>query len=647
MYSAVSSASTVNIYNNFISDLQTPASTSTTPAIAGIYIPSGAASTVLNIYDNTIYLAAVSSSVTTFGTAGIYALTTPIVELKNNVIVNNSTPGPTGGFTVAYQRSSSILTTYSANSNNNCFYAGTPAANKLIYYDVTNSDQTLASFKARVNGRDGASVTELPPFVNVASTPYDLRIQTATPTQLESGGQIISTSSLPPSSVNITADAFGTARYPNAGYPVGGFTPTAPDIGAHEFGGLNLDLGGPVIFYSPLGIGAVASSRAFNNVVITDAHGVNITAGTKPRCYYKRSTDGNTINDNTSGTDGWKYVEANGTTSPFDFTIDYTKLNGGTGVIAGQIVNYFVIAQDLASTPNAGWNQGTFFLNPTTVALVAGNTPINTTLSYTIGAGGTFSGTINVGTAQTYTNLTGATGLFQAINSGIVSGNITIAIVSDLVEDGTNALNATSESGPGGYWIRIVPATGSLKTISGAVANGMIRFNGARRVVVDGNNGFALDNNNKSISLNGDNIQTGPSKYLTFRNTNGANPTFTFINEAGRDSLMNCTIESNNTGTASGTILFSTTTNVVGQGNDSISIFQCDIRDRSDVAGTPSNAIYSSGSTTNLATYNNYNSVVGCNIYNNFTDLGVLTAGVYLSTGLFPTIVFTRQLQEL
>jgi hypothetical protein len=606
IYSGVSNAAAViNLYNNFISDLNATASTSIAPAVAGIYIPSGAATTYLNLFYNTVYLNAVSTSATTFGTAGVYALTTPPVTMANNIIVNNSTPGPTGGQTVAYRRSSTTLTTYTATSNNNCFYAGTPSATRLIYYDGTNSDQTLAAYKTRVVPRDNVSVTENPPFVNGTTPPYDLRIQTSISTQLESGGKIITTP------LGITDDGFGTARYPNAGYPVGGFTPVAPDIGAHEFGGLNTDNVPPSITYTALGNAGATTNRSFSNVIITDGSGVNITSGTKPRCYYKRSTDGNTINDTTNLTDGWKYAEANGTTSPFDFTIDYTKLFGGTGVAVGNVIQYFVIAQDLAGVPNVGAVQALFTTSPNTVNLAASHTPISSTLSYTI-ISNTFSGAYNVGTAQTYTSLTGASGIFAAINAGAVSGDITITITSDLTEDGTNALNALNEIGTGGYKVKIIPGSASMKTISGAVANGLIRFNGVRRVTIDGDGGLS-------------------GKYLTFRNTNGANPTFTFINDAVRDTIKNCFIEGNNSGTASGTILFSTTTGT--QGNDSNVIMNCDIRDRSDATGYPANAIYSSGTTTTLAQYNNYNVITGCNIYNNFLDAASTIAGIYLSTG--------------
>jgi hypothetical protein len=43
----------------------------------------------------------------------------------------------------------------------------------------------------------------------------------------------------------------------------------------------------------------------------------------KPRLYYKKSTNANAFVGNTSADDGWKFVESNGVTSPFDFTLDF------------------------------------------------------------------------------------------------------------------------------------------------------------------------------------------------------------------------------------------------------------------------------------------------------------------------------------
>ncbi|MBC8458975.1 MAG: hypothetical protein H8D67_13355, partial [Deltaproteobacteria bacterium] len=102
-----SSGTSMYYYNNFIGELKAPAATGN-PAIYGAYL-SG---TTVGFYNNTIYLNATSTGAS-FGASGIYASTTPTVELRNNIVVNNSTPGATGRV-VAYHRSSSTLTTYAS-----------------------------------------------------------------------------------------------------------------------------------------------------------------------------------------------------------------------------------------------------------------------------------------------------------------------------------------------------------------------------------------------------------------------------------------------------------------------------------------------------------------------------------------------------
>jgi len=209
------SGTTGNVYNNYVSDLKATASTNINSVI-GINLSGG---TTQNAYYNTVYLNATSSSATTFGTSGIYASTTPTVDLRNNIVVNTSTPVGATGFTSAYRRSGTSLTTYAATSNNNDFYAGAPGTNNVIFYDGTNSDQTLAAYKTRVSTRDAASITENPTWVSITgSDPTYLHISTTIPTSLESGGANIAT---------ITDDYDGDVR--NA---------TTPDIGADEFTGI-------------------------------------------------------------------------------------------------------------------------------------------------------------------------------------------------------------------------------------------------------------------------------------------------------------------------------------------------------------------------------------------------------------------------
>src|SRR5262249_27792021 len=134
--------------------------------------------------------------------------------------------------------------------------------------------------------------------------------------------------------------------------PAGSVNGGAPanDIGADEFDGIPIDATAPAISYTALTNTSSVASRSFTNVVVTDASGVNGASGTRPRVYYKKSGDANTFAGNTSGNNGWKYAEASGSTSPFDFTIDYSLLQ--SAVAGGDVIQYFVVAQDNASPAN-------------------------------------------------------------------------------------------------------------------------------------------------------------------------------------------------------------------------------------------------------------------------------------------------------
>jgi hypothetical protein len=562
------------IYNNFISELKAP-NASNTNAIYGMWLQG---STISQIYasNNTIYLNATSVGAN-FGTAGITCTAAaPTIDLRSNVVVNSSTPAGTG-ITRALVRANTSVANYNLLSGHNCLYAGVPSASNLLFTDGTNNIQTIQAFKNLVGPREQASFTEIPPFINVAASPYNLHLQTGVATQCESGGK--------PTSF-VTIDYDGGTR--NA---------TTPDVGADEISGLTTDIASPDIQYTLLTNSNAAATRVIPAfATITDPSGINVAPGTRPRLYYKKSTQANTFNTNTNATDGWKYVEASNATSPYAFTIDYSLLLTG-GVVSGDVIQYFVTAQDLNATPRIGLNNGGFTTQPTSVNLAAANFPLTNTINqYTI-VPAALSGVINVGPAELVTSLTNASGMFQAINSSTLSGNLTINITGDLTaETGTFALNQWAETGGSGYTVTIVPSAGVTRIISGSnAATGLIRFDGADRVNIDGRFG-------------------GSGTFLTFRNTSNAQPTISFINDAQNNTVQYSIVESGNpnTGaTAGGAILIGSTTGT--SGNDNITINNCEIRDRSDAAATPAIGIQCVGNSTGtLEQFNN-----NCNITNN------------------------------
>ena len=313
---AVSAGTLHTISNNLIGDLRTPAANAANPLI-GLNITGG---TTVNAYFNTVYLNA-SSTGALFGSSAVSASTTPTVELRNNIFFNGSSVNGTG-LAVAYRRSSTTLTSYSNSSNNNLFYAGSPSATSLIYNDGTNSDMTLTTFKTRVTPRDSASVTENVSFSSTTGSNLQfLHINTGTATFIESGGATIS---------GITDDFDGDTR-----------TGT-PDIGADEFVGISAgDFSPPSITYTALSDTGSTTSRTLT-ATITDATGVASGAGA-PLIYYRKGTTGAYISAAATGITGSSYT----------FTINYAALGSVTG---GDVIQYYVAAQDTASPANGATN---------------------------------------------------------------------------------------------------------------------------------------------------------------------------------------------------------------------------------------------------------------------------------------------------
>jgi CSLREA domain-containing protein len=489
----------VTFVNNLIGNLTASAATGSN-AIQGISITGSATTATFNVFYNTVYLNNTTSGAG-FGSSGISALasataTTSTLNLRNNVIVNTSVQNG-AGLTVAYRRSlgtAGTLANYASTSNNNDFFAGTPSATNLIYADGTSTAQTITAYKGGVftagtiSPRDSGSFTENPPFLSTTGSSANfLHINTATPTQLESGGAPIA---------GITDDFDGNTR--NA---------STPDVGADEFAGVILDLTAPSISYTAF---LNTSSTANRNLgaTITDASGVAGGANS-PRIYFKKSTDASYVSTQCTGA--------------YSCTIDYTLVGGGS-VIAGDTIQYFVVAQD---TPgNVGANPGGGF-SASNVNSVS--TPPTTPNSYKIVA--TISGSFNAGTGETYTSLTNAGGIFEFINNSEVAGNITVNITTDLTaETGLNALNEFASP----FTITIKPS-GAARVVSGAAAStALIRLNGASRVTIDGSTSGGTDRSltisNTSVTapqvVRFGNIGTTPITGNTLKNSiviNGVN----------------------------------------------------------------------------------------------------------------------------
>ena len=544
-------------------------SITSTAQINGIVISSGSVS---NFCFNTVYIGGagvVSGSVKTYA-LNFKALASN-EESFNNIFINMRTS------TVANKLNYAVLLpTIGTKVWNSDYNIYNTSATDGILGNVNSVDVlSLRGLQESCPGAELHSGFGDPSLNNPTAALAALDLCPASTTEAEATGVAIS---------GITDDITGAVRSSN--------TPT--DIGAYSGhftqDAISRDIFSPAIIYTNLGNVSSAISRSTSNfATITDnIGGLNVTPGTKPRLYFRTANNANAFVGNTSADNGWKWVEASGTTSPFDFNIDYSILYGGP-VALNTVILYFVVAQNQSTLPTVSFN-------PSKGASGTSVTPVGMTVptapnSYTIVP--SIQSPMYVGTGQTYTTLTGAGGAFATLNKGAMSSNTVVIIKSDITEPGIYSLNQVTEEGTNAGTLTLtIQSNGTSHVISGTgVATGtpMISINGAKRLIIDGGDG-------------------GTGKLLTFRNTNST-PSYTgavfqFNNSSQNDILTNCIIESNIFSSTSGSI------KINSNGVNNVTIDNNDIRDaRGGTLGSPLIGIYSSSSDNTLNIKNN-------NIYN-------------------------------
>jgi len=203
---------------------------------------------------------------------------------------------------------------------------------------------------------------------------------------------------------------------------------------------------------------------------------------------------------------------------------------------------------------------------------------------------------------------------FDAINAGIHQNLITIWILGNTAETASAVLNS-SGTGSASYGSILILPSGA-RTVSGTIFGPLIDLNGADCVTIDGRN-----SNGNSLTIS--NMFTGA----------GGTPTsvIRFINGAQNNSVKNCALlgsDTNGVGSASGIVLFHTTT--TGFGNSFNTVSNNDIGPAS--ATLPSKVIEALGTTTNTNTINTGNVIDG-NLIHDFFPIGGGTAGIDVNTG--------------
>ncbi len=562
-------------YNNIISEISCPGANSSLGldynSLNGFFIESNA--NVKGIYNNTVYLNATTNS-PSFGSSAFCAMSLTGVQLRNNIFVNTSNSAGQGITTAIRSRNGSVAAYSNFTSNYNALYAGTPGPTNAIFSigaaGTYTTASTLVDFRTLTN-QDLQSVTEMPPFVNVASSPYNLHLQNSVATQCEAGGVVISTP------VAITSDFDGDARYPNAGYPVNvSFTPGAPDMGADEFGGLPNDITAPSITYTPFTQTSSFAARTLS-ATITDGSGIPTSGAGLPVLYWKLNSG------------SWQAVQGvwvSGSTYEFTF---------GAATAFHDLVSYYIVAQDMAAVPNAGampW-QGTtgFTANPP-----ACSTPPTTPSSYLVIQD--IAGIFHIGIGKDYTTLTAAA---NDLNDKFMSGAVTFILDDNTYPNEVFPINFDANPGNSATnKLTIKPNTGATPLIIGSSPSaGIIVMNGLDYVTVDGSNSGGTD---RSLTL--ENTAGLPSSYV-FGVTNNAG-----TNPSNNITLKNCTLQGSITNLELDTyvIAFNWNGGTSGGGYDNCLI-------TNNVIKRAKNGIHVSGSAGNLN--NNItisNNIVGSNV---------------------------------
>jgi hypothetical protein len=519
----------ITIQNNFISDINAPmnnAALTTQYGTWGIRITAG-----LNhrVYHNSVNLSgALLAGSSTFSSSAALVITANTltgIDVRNNIFSNTLTGAPAGSSVTAIMLPTGT-SAMNLTLNNNAYYEGTGTGAGIAQIGTTsgsglylaaNFSSTSSSSTTNLrnyttgytvagdNDNGSLAFSTAAPFTS--STNLHINVGT-TPTQLESSG----------AAVGVTTDIDGQVRPGPAGSVNGaGF---APDMGADEFDGVFLDVTPPAIAYTPLSFTCGTGNRTLV-ATITDLSGIPTSGLGLPVLYWKINSGSYSAVTATS-------LGAN----QYSFTF-------GAGTTLGDVVSYYIVAQDNAATPNVGVSPATgaagFTTNPP-----AASTPPTTPNTYSINS--TMSGIYTVGATGTYPTLTAAVADY---NAKCLTGPVTFSLIDASYSASetfpiTIYPNATASST---NTLTIKPAAGVSPVISGlAATNFPLVLFGADYVILDGSNTVG-----------------GTTRDLTIKNTNTATngvATIFIVSQgvgggATNNTIKNCIIEGPAPGTSS------------------------------------------------------------------------------------------------
>lgn len=377
-------------------------------------------------------------------------------------------------------------------------------------------------------GQDCNSFSSDPKYINPTGTNItgDLHIMTGVPTPIEQAGFN--------ASAYVADDIDGQIR--------SSFTPH--DIGADAANFLSLDVSGPAIEFTPLASACGTGDVILTPVTIYDATGVP-TAGTfRPRVYYRKNAGAWFSNAGI-------LLTGNGMNGTWSFTMLASDMGG---LVIGDIVDYYVIAQDLAVPSNIASNPcGAFAIDVNTV-ITAPTVPFSITVQNPM------SGTFTVGVGGNYTTITAAVADY---NTRCVSGPVLFSLTDATYPSETFPITINAVSGQSAVnTLTIKPAAGVNVTVSGVSATAIFVLNGADYVTINGSNGSLVNSicplvtATRNLTINNTSTSTTSAVvWLQWVSVNG------IPNSPTNNNILNCNIVGN-----------SNTTTLFGIGSGSITI---------------------------------------------------------------------------
>ncbi len=630
--SSLTGTNTVEIYNNQIANLsQGYASTASTAfTMYGIYLPTtSTATTTFKVYFNSI---GITGNALSNSTCLRVATATPVYDIKNNVLGNLTGSQSTSKHYCIYTSvASGSFGASGSVMNYNCYYLAN-TTNGFVGYTSTTDRTAISDLITAYSGTNANSVSGNPLFSSATNL-----APTSNSSSLYQTGVTIS---------GYATDITGATRG------------SSPSIGAYDAPG---DYQAPTISYTALGNKTTSNFTTSSFATITDNNTVDTVSGTRPRLYYKKSTDNDAFVGNTSSDNGWKWVEANGTTSPFDFTVNWGIINGGS-VSLGNTIQYFVVAQDMATTPNISSSPASGFVG-TTVSNIT-STPW-TPNSFTI-VNAPLSGTYTIGASGSYTSITSA---FADMTTRGISGAVTFEL-TDATYNTTSGETfpitlGTVTGASASNTVTLKPATSVNATIIGAnTGSAIIRLNGTDYFTIDGSNNGSSTRN---LTIQ-NNVNTATSAVVWLA-SQGTAAGCTYVTIKNCNITLNPTISSNGT---VGILLGGTTISTTGTGadNDYVTIDNNTIK--ACGYGIIANGVATTGELNNLEIKNNLigstgtdivftrgidiqNTTTGSKIYGNeifnlnvnWGASAVTMAGIYIQGSTNNTEIYKNKIYDI